>query len=262
VANCKTVEGNSDCETSAIVLIDKADMDSSVDSYLQDLSDDEAICEFRKTLCAKRHADKTENFIKETCRIGVNDCIKKRRHIHDFIVTEITVPISKQGEPGTQRKKYIVSGTADPLINGKSFATMLNQHLYNNLGNNILCGDIVPMGSDNGRHDINGEVLVIEQSKDKTNDNIIGGIGSNIRVILKFNTHMSVVGIDKNTGKRTVTHLFDQPGDKPKIFASYVGISKNQTCTYNDKPYPRVCLYDNPDNNEDILYFEPILIAT
>jgi len=262
VANCKVDEGVPDCETSAIVLIDKADIDSSVGNYLLDLDDDEAICEYKKTLCAKRNVGKSDEQLKDICGIGMKNCSRKRMYVHDFIVTEIVVPISQQGDVGTQRKKYIISGTADPLINGKSFSTMLNQHLYNRLGYNLVCGDIVAMGSDNGRNDMNAEVLVIEQSKDKSNDNIIGGIDSNIRVMLKFNTHMSVIGTDKNTGKRVVTHLFDQPGDKPKIFASYVGISKNQTCTYNNKPCPRVCLYDNPDNNEDVLYFEPILIAT
>jgi len=262
VANCTPVEGEPDCETSAIVLIDRADLDANVSEYLLDLNDDEAICEYRKTLCSKRHEGKSDDKIKELCRVGIDDCKKKRMYVHDFVVTEIAVPISQQGEIANPRKKYVVSGTSDPLMNGRSFGTMLNQHLYNRLGYNLLCGDTFPMRAENGKNDMNGEVLVIEQSKDKTNENIIGGIESNIRVLLRFNTHMSVIGTDKNTGKRVVTHLFDQPGDKPKVFPSYVGISKTRTCTYNNKSYPRVCLYDNPDNNEDVLYFEPILIAT
>ena len=265
VNSCSSEENQiSDCNNTAIILINKEDIESSLSDYMNSLSDNEAICNLKKKLACEKIPNPnnlSEEEIIKQCDVKYFDCIQKRMFIHDFVVTEATTTVSsnKNTNNGDDniRKKYLISGTAEPLLNGKSFATLLNQHLYNKLSQNLICGDNFLYGSDSNDN-LNVEISIIEYNNSQNSDNIIGGLGPPIKILIKFNTQDSVVVVD-NVGKKIVTPLYDKP-NVPKIKSTYLGISKDKTCQYNGKSYQRACLYDILDGNNEVLYFEPIIV--
>lgn len=236
-----------DCPGVALVLLDKLDIDSQVKQYLIDLENDTKICNFKKNLeCTSNKSEESK------CQSEYQECKSQRFFNHDFIVTEIIQQPTVTGIP--PRRKYIIRGTAQPLRNGKSHISMLNQHLYEEQGINFLCGDDYAYGSDQSKNRYT-ELHIVEKPK-TTQTNILGD-DTNKFVNLIMLTHVFVEGVDPKTNKKTINHLYDQ-NNTPRLMTSYVSACEGKLCTINGRDYVRVCLQGDP-LSLSILNFEPVL---
>jgi hypothetical protein len=242
-----------DCDNVSIILIKKNDVIKSLDEYLLDNNDNELICNFKKQLACKREKLLKKVLEKEEeqngCPLPTDEtCKQKRMYVHDFVVSEIFVLGDTSTKDITQIK-YLVRGTAAPLVNGSSFATLLNQHVASKFGLSTMCGDDYPYGADENEKEF-GELMI-----EKIDPNINNG-EKQFKILLKYATTDNNINRDPITNKIVVT---------PKIVAgipqkktTYMGVGLT-TCMFNGFECPRVVLYDDK-NNENVLSFIPKLV--
>lgn len=250
---CKS-HGDVDCTNIAIILMDKDEIDEMVTDYIKELKTTQAICQSTKTIkCESKLPINATNIEKEKCKDIDPSCIEKRFFKHDFIVTEVTDIKGDQPEA----RKYLLKGMYVSENNNFKTPTLLNQHVYNNFGTPFLCGDKYDYGSSNFPNNY-GEVVVIENIK-QHDGGIIGGLGSNLKVKLRFTTNIVIVTTESD-GKKVYTPVFSD-GIHPSTKNTYVGYCKSDVCTLsNGKNYKRVCLYDD-SSHTNVLEFEPIIVS-
>lgn len=243
-----------ECITSAVILIDKEDIQNQLITYNDTINDATALCNYKLELvCGHKHENEklSEEELAKICHTKNDACINTRKYIHDFIVTAI--PQTDPSEPS--QNKYYITGNGAPYLNNLSINAILNQQLNNYYNNNLLCGDYYNYNSDK-KYNSNVEIQVIEKNTNTTVSNIIGG-SDNLTVLLKFISNVYINDIDPVTKKPKIVQMFD--GAKMKKKTTYIGVSQDKTCTFNGKSYPRVCLYDTFDD-PSVLYFTPIVV--
>lgn len=239
-----------DCSDVGIVLIDAEDIQTQIRDYTKDLATAQAICQSTKTItCQSNLPPNATAEQKEKCNLPDISCAQKRFFNHDFTVVEIKDITSDK----PVRRRYVLRGTAVPAKNGDSFPAMLNQHLYDEKGIPSLCGDLYT-----GPETQYTDIVVVENVK-QNDGGIIGGMGSNLKIKLRFNTKILIISKDSN-GNPTYTPIIDSKG-KPTVKSTYVGYCSNNYCKLeNGKTYKRVCLVDDP-LNPNVLEFEPIIVS-
>lgn len=242
-------ENKPDCTSAMLILVPAEEINTMLGQYSTDLETAEMIC--NSTMKIQCQQD-TLPGAEEECQEQFEICKQPRLFLHDFNVVNASI---KEYDPMVVRK-YIIKGTAAPLINGVSSPTMFNQILYNDNGINFMCGDTYNYGQPNIPKEY-AEVIIIERNNEGSGS-IIGG-ASSLKVKLKFNT---ILQLKKEDTDENVSYIpaIDQCTGKYKTKPSYMGIcGMNKTCTKNGKTYQRVCLYDDILGG-NVLEFEPIVV--
>jgi hypothetical protein len=242
-----------DCINSMLILIPVTEINSMLESYLKEMAAAEKIC--NSTLQIKcQHsleASSAEDASSE-CLDTYPECQQTRLFIHDFNVVDVT-PVTSNS---MILRKYIIKGTALPLLNGKSSPTMFNNFLYNDKGINMVCGDTYAYGSPNIPKQY-AELIISETIA----TNVGGIIGSTpiLNVKIKFDTLQQIVS--KVNGIEKKTPLIDVCTGEPKTKPTYMGVcAASQSCTKGNSTYPRVCVYDDI-MNPNVLEFQPHLVS-
>jgi hypothetical protein len=217
-----------------MVLIEKSDIENMMKTYNTDMRIAREICNASKKITCKYKPNSTQQDLKK-CDIPDPSCNQIRKYIHDFNVIEHIDDPSL----ASPVRKYIIKGSAIPVINDKAYPTMLNQSLFDEKNINFLCGDTYNYGQPNLPKE-HGEIMVIERDE--------YGIQG---------TKDQLITIDED-GKKKLTPIIDplDPSGKVKKIPTYIGISE-ETCG----SYQRVSLYTDI-MDPHVLEFEPILVST
>lgn len=246
-----------ECGSTIMVLIPVDDINKSLDNYVNKLNIKMAICDFtEKVNCISRLPKMSSDSNKETCNKLTPRCSHKRNFIHDFIIQKV--------ENNSNPQKYIIRGTNEPSMGNSTTPTMLNQILFYDKGEPILCGDNYSYGNPTFKNEW-AEVMVSERV---INNSPIVGTNPDIKIKLVFKTQQILINTDNNTKKKT---YLPWPVNKPNIMTSYVGL-----CNYDDiniklpyislnenTKYKRVCLISEnlaSTNPEKILEFTPLIV--
>jgi hypothetical protein len=221
ITNCSNINSSSatpdetECITNVLILIDEDTMNKQINDYLSVMSDNQKICNFKKTLAQ----NKINN--SETCYATFPECNLTKQHSVDFIVS--------RKKNGTMTK-YVISG-----VNGRYNADNNVTKIFVNKkpSQNNVCADSSKYS------DIFIETDLMT-TKVLSQGNIIGGLDTNLRTIIRFKI------IESHPTKGVI--------DTPL----YVGKCTNKTCKTANGEYTRLCLYDDIIN-PNIINFEPVI---
>jgi hypothetical protein len=264
-SDVESINPNIDCATVKMVLIDADAADTEIQEYINNLRIKSEECkQTQKTKCITELGPNRSMEEENQCTFEYEKiCNPIRKYITDFIITEIiqtnlnsesSEEIDYNGDTHFGKRKYIISGTAIPMIDDNQIETMLNNYMYFDHGVNYLCGDQY-IGSEKYYTQID----VIERNLGNRGG-IINASQPNIVVKLRMNVREVIAGIDRTTNTEKVIPIIDQDTGKPNIKSSYIGVCNSAiACQMNQRIYPRICLYDNI-NDPNVLEFEPILV--
>lgn len=260
------VKNPKDCSTNVVILIDENTAMLYLNDYLNQISDKEKVCNFQQTL-SNRRATQTIQSSQLFNISNANDLMPGQTTPHlttemcpemeqypgcrlikqspiDFIVT-LTNPFSVSETEDQQNQqqpiRYFIQGVSGPLnIDTSNIRYFLNQNFNNDPSVvNTLCADAV------SRTDPKIVVDLVTTKQTNDHNNIIG-YDSGLRTRIRFNIIVRPLRLDPITN-RAITQSF------------YLGVCRNNICTFNGANYARACLFKNM-LDPNVLEFEPIIV--
>lgn len=222
-----------DCAQSMLVLIPAVEMQTMLDNYLNDIKTAEKICNSSLKIKCEQTVQSSESG--SICSDTYDSCKQPRFFLHDFNIINVNPT-----DDHTILRKYIIKGTAIPLMNGHKLPTMFNTFLFNEHGINMVCGDTYQYGAPNIPKQY-AEIIINEKINDQTG-------GQTLKIKIKFDALQQLISDKKRIP------IFDQCSGEHKTKPTYLGV-----CEGHSGQYQRVCVYENI-MDPNILEFTPTIV--